>query len=718
MRENTQQIIFLGRFRIVHFIKDVKLTDFLYQNEGIIRLSAFLVGFFSLALWEWVSPKRELTQVRLKRWINNFVLVICGTIAVRLLVPVAVISIAYLAEKNHWGLANNLDISLWLKIVIAFVLLDLAIYFQHATFHTLPILWRIHRVHHSDLDCDVSTGLRFHPVEILISILIKFIAILVIGAPVISVILFEIVLNFMSMFTHSNIHLNKPFERALRWFIVTPDMHRLHHSNLENETNSNFGFNISLWDRVFGTYMAKPKDGQLGMTIGLSEFQKPKWQGIKGLLRMPYTAGITGYAINYRDTRNTDELAAAKKLAEKHLENSELTQKLASYIEAVNQNALVSVTDLAGRIIEINDKFCEVSGYSKDELLGKNHRIIKSNVHDKTIYTELWTAISNGNTWHGEICNKAKDGSLYWVDSSIVPIKDADNRIDRYISIRFDITNRKQAEHELIELNVKLEDKVEARTKELTLAKTEAEKANTAKSVFLSNMSHELRTPLNAIIGYTEILMEDDDRILNDHARKDLNNIYGAGRHLLNLIGDVLDLARLESDRVLLSIESVDMRDILNDALLLIKTLANQRSIEIIDNISPDLSLVVRGDSRSLKSVLLNLMSNAVKYNKEEGTITLDARVVTGGMLRLSITDTGQGLTNEQQKELFIPFNRAGVSDAIEGTGIGLTISKKLVTLMGGSIGNDSVLGKSTTFWFEVPTSDESKYGTETTSQR
>ncbi len=693
------------------------MADFLYQNEGIIRLSAFFIGFCSFALWEWVSPKRKLTQVKLKRWLNNFVLVICGTIAIRLLVPVAAISVAYMAEKNHWGLANNLDISLWLKIVIAFVVLDLAIYFQHAFFHTLPILWRVHRVHHSDLDCDVSTGLRFHPVEILLSILIKFIAIMIVGAPVISVILFEIVLNLMSMFTHSNIHLNKYFERVMRWFIVTPDMHRLHHSCRENETNSNFGFNISLWDRAFGTYMAEPKDGQLGMEIGLSEFHEPKWQGVKGMLCMPCTAAIKGYAINYRDTRNADELAAARKLAEKHRENSELTQKLASYSEAVNQNALVSVADLAGRIIEVNDKFCEASGYSRAELLGKNHRIIKSDVHDKSIYTDLWATIASGNTWHGEICNKAKDDSLYWVDSSIVPIKDADGRIDRYISIRFDITKRVQAENELIKLNEMLETKVEARTKELVMAMRETEKANLAKTSFLSNMSHELRTPLNAIIGYTELLIEDEDQLLNDQMRNDLNNIHGASGHLLDLISDILDLERLESGEVSLSIKSIDMRDVIDHTLQLIAPLASKRNIKVIDNTSSETSLVVMGNNRSLKEVLLNLLSNAVKYNRENGTIKFYANISEAGMLRMSITDTGQGITEEQQQEIFLPFNRSGASHAIEGTGIGLTISKNLVNLMGGSISVDSTLGKSTTFWFEIPISDKSKYGTEATQQ-
>ena len=185
-----------------------QLVDFIYQNEPAIRLSVFLGGFSLLALWEWATPRRELTQVKFKRWFNNIALVVSSTIIVRIVVPTAAIGMAYLAEQNHWGFINHVELPFWLKVLVTFILLDLIIYFQHAIFHVLPIMWRIHRVHHSDLDCDVTTGLRFHPVEILVSILIKFAAIVALGAPVLTVILFEMVLNLMSMFTHSNIRLN------------------------------------------------------------------------------------------------------------------------------------------------------------------------------------------------------------------------------------------------------------------------------------------------------------------------------------------------------------------------------------------------------------------------------------------------------------------------------------------------------------------------------
>lgn len=423
--------------------------SFIYQHEATIRLSLFLGGFSLLALWEWLKPKRELTQVKFKRWFNNIALVICSTLVVRIILPTAAIAIAYLVEQKNLGFANYVELSFWPKVFITFILLDLIIYFQHAMFHALPIMWRIHRVHHSDLDCDVTTGLRFHPLEILLSILIKFSAIIALGAPVLTVILFEVVLNLMSMFTHSNIYLNHTFERILRWVFVTPDMHRIHHSTQENETNSNFSFNLSLWDRIFATYMAEPKAGQQGMTIGLEQFRKPNWQGFSGLISMPFSTRIKGYAINYRDTKNADELAMAKEIALKSQEKAKIATELASYMEAINQHALVTVADYTGKIIQANDKFCEISGYSQEELLGSDHRIVNSTTHPKTFFAELWDTIASGDIWHGEICDQSKDGKLYWLDTTIVPIKDENGEIERYISFRIDITDRKRHESEI-----------------------------------------------------------------------------------------------------------------------------------------------------------------------------------------------------------------------------------------------------------------------------
>lgn len=434
------------------------MTVFLYQNEALIRLGIFIGGFLLLSSWEWFTPKRALTQVKIKRWFNNIGLIVCGTLLTRLLLPVAAIGVAYYVNQQQWGLANHVSWPFWLKVTFSFIVLDLIIYLQHTSFHVLPSLWRIHRVHHSDLDFDVTTGLRFHPLEIFISILIKFVAITALGAPVLSVIIFEAALNFMSMFTHTNIRLNKKLEQVMRWFIVTPDMHRVHHSIEENETNSNFSFNFSIWDRIFGTYVAQPAAGHQNMIIGLEQFNKERWQNLRCLLGMPFVTGIHGYAINYRDTKNADELILAREIALHSQQKEKLATELASYMQAINKHALVSVTDIDGKIIQVNEKLCEVSQYSKEELLGKDHNLLNSGTHSAEFFEELWNTIKSGASWQGEICNRAKDGTLYWVDSTIVPSRDLEGNIERYISVRIDITAHKAHELELEKTNQELAD--------------------------------------------------------------------------------------------------------------------------------------------------------------------------------------------------------------------------------------------------------------------
>lgn len=441
------------------------IADYIYNNESTIRLSIFLSAFIVLALSEWMWPKRELTQDKTRRWLNNFGLIVSSTLLVRVLVPLAAVGAAYFAEQEHLGFANHFELPAWIEFIIIVLLLDLSIYIQHTLFHVMPVFWRFHRVHHSDMDCDVSTGVRFHPVEILISIILKIIFILLLGAPVLAVILFEIVLNFMSMFTHSNVRINETIERVIRWFFVTPDMHRVHHSTRENETNSNFGFHLSVWDRIFGTYKAEPEAGHQGMFIGLDQFREPTCQTFKSLIGMPFYGHVRGYAINYRDTVNARELAQAKEIADKNKEKAKLAQVLDSYLQAIGQLALVSVADVHGKITEVNDKFCEVSGYSRKELIGQDHRIVNSGVHDKSFFTKMWDTIRSGNKWYGEVCNRTKDGELYWVESTIVPIKNAEGKIDLYISVRVDITRRKnyeagmeQINKELITSNIELEN--------------------------------------------------------------------------------------------------------------------------------------------------------------------------------------------------------------------------------------------------------------------
>lgn len=280
------------------------MQELFFENEAYIRLGSFLGLFALLTFWELSSPKRGLLELRRFRWISNIGLIVISSILVRFILPTAAVGVALVVEQNNLGFLNYFDLSFASRFVLAFILMDLSIYFQHVMFHALPLFWRFHRVHHSDLDCDISTGLRFHPFEIVISIIFKFIVIAAVGVPVITVVIFEVILNAASMFTHSNIKMPSSFERLLRWFIVTPDMHRIHHSIKENETNSNFGFFISLWDRLLGTYTAEPEGGHAKMVIGLSNFREPKWQNLRWLIYLPFVTQVNDYSINKRQREN------------------------------------------------------------------------------------------------------------------------------------------------------------------------------------------------------------------------------------------------------------------------------------------------------------------------------------------------------------------------------------------------------------------------------
>lgn len=266
------------------------------SDENVIRLSLFFGILTVMAIWERLTPRRKLTQGYL-RWPGNFAIVGINTLLVRYLIPAGAIGAAVWADQNGWGVLNMTTLSTTLSTIIAVILLDLAIYLQHLLFHALPILWRLHMVHHADRDIDVSTGLRFHPIEILLSMLIKMGMVILIGAPAEAVLLFEVVLNGMAMFNHSNVRIPQPFDRLLRLLFVTPDMHRVHHSVIKRETNSNYGFNLSIWDRAFGTYRAQPRDGHAGMTIGLEQFQDRPAHNLNWMLRLPFTGDLGQYPI-------------------------------------------------------------------------------------------------------------------------------------------------------------------------------------------------------------------------------------------------------------------------------------------------------------------------------------------------------------------------------------------------------------------------------------
>ena len=278
------------------------MTDPLLANEQLIRMGLFLGILLAMALWEVAAPRRRREIPRLLRWSSNLGIVALDTLLVRLLFPVVAVGLAVVAEQRGWGLLNIFDLPFWLAFLLSLLLLDLAIYLQHVMFHAVPALWRFHRMHHADLEFDVTTGLRFHPVEILLSMGIKLAVVMALGPPAIAVLAFEVLLNATSMFNHSNIRIPAAIDRVLRLFVVTPDMHRVHHSIHPSETNSNFGFNLPWWDRLLGTYRAQPGDGHLGMTIGIEQFRSRRDLWLDRMLVQPLRGPASGYPINREET--------------------------------------------------------------------------------------------------------------------------------------------------------------------------------------------------------------------------------------------------------------------------------------------------------------------------------------------------------------------------------------------------------------------------------
>ena len=247
------------------------------QGDGLVRLAIFAGVFLAMALIELAWPKRKLSASKRKRWFTNAGIAATGAVLLRLMAmltaPVAAVTAAFYAQANGLGLLNTVSWPVWIEVAIALIVLDLAIWFQHWVSHHVPIFWRLHKVHHADRDIDVTTAVRFHPVEIGLSMIWKIVVVVPLGASPLSVFLFEVILNACAMFNHANIALPLGLDRFLRLFIVTPDMHRVHHSVVACEHNSNYGFNLSVWDRLFGTYRAQPEAGHQGMTIGLSPYQ-------------------------------------------------------------------------------------------------------------------------------------------------------------------------------------------------------------------------------------------------------------------------------------------------------------------------------------------------------------------------------------------------------------------------------------------------------------
>ena len=253
-----------------------------------IRLLAFFSVFGFMASWEARAPRRQLSALKLKRWVANLSVALLNTVAIRIVLASGAVGAAMVAEEQGWGILNILHLPAWFEVMVAVILLDLLIYAQHVTFHAVPVLWKVHMVHHADPDYDVTTAVRFHPVEAILSMVLKIAGVAILGASPTAVLAFEMILNGMAMFNHANVRILPSVDGILRWVMVTPDMHRTHHSIIQRETNSNFGFNLPWWDRLFGTYVENPSKGHERMTLGLKQFRNPACLKLGSILKLPF----------------------------------------------------------------------------------------------------------------------------------------------------------------------------------------------------------------------------------------------------------------------------------------------------------------------------------------------------------------------------------------------------------------------------------------------
>jgi PAS domain S-box-containing protein len=394
----------------------------------------------------------------------------------------------------------------------------------------------------------------------------------------------------------------------------------------------------------------------------------------------------------------------------KHIEHQQiaLLRELNFQKYAVDQHSIVSVTDAKGKITYANDKFVSVSGLAQNEILGRTHNIIQSDHHNSGFFRELWKTISAGDVWKGELCNRASNGTIFWVTTAIVPFVNENQEVERYIAIQTDITERKLAEQKVQELNINLEHRVQLRTseleqsnQELLVSREEAENANRAKSEFLAVISHEIRTPLNAILGIAQIIRETD---LDSEQSRYMKILNKSGEGLLSIIEDILDLAQIESGRLTMEKKSVNIQKLIQSAIEIHTLDVERKGLELNYRIDTAIPEQFEGDPKRLRQVLLNMLGNAIKFTNQ-GKIELSVSQQNYQSLQFSISDTGIGIPQEKLEMIFKQFSQVDTSTTRQhgGVGLGLDICKRLVNAMGGQLWVESEIGSGSTFHFSVP---------------